>query len=668
MIGQTINPAFSGQMQVRVIGSRSAIELQQQLEANTGPSFQPTLAISFCNDSLLNAGIPSLYKEAGLQVFGSSSREEIAVGRIQRNSVCSMLLDPDPDFFCLSAFLLGEKTSLQLGQSVGRWARDCFEKPALLMLVGGAGFTVHTEQLIQGILNQAPDTPLFGGLASMRQFSGEAFVYDNQAVIRDGIVALALDRNHLDLSGIAISGWMEIGTPKRITRSQGNVVFEIDHQPATRIYEKYFQTNPEQEANEIFALMEYPLQVTRQDQSKVMRVPIDLNQEQGSVSFAGAMPESSLVRFCSPNIVETIRHTVQEIDRFRNRANQNSDAILLFDCAIRSNSFGTYMQREVDLIHRIWQRPMIGFSSWGEVGARHGESCDLHNTTLSLVVLRDVNSVPGELEPGQRLDSDTVDQLLEPSPEQKDLAALREEVTDLRKQKVMLSNFLALHSEDLDRANRELAVEQARSENLLLNVLPSPVAARLKAGEKTIADHYDSVSILFADLVGFTSLSAQKNARDVVKLLNRLFINFDSLAIKYGTEKIKTIGDAYMAVSGLPKKRADHAWRCVRLAQAMLRIMRQYNDRYGTQLDLRIGINSGSVVAGVIGSNKFSYDLWGDTVNVASRMESHGLPGRIHLADSTKILCEGQFRFESRGEIAIKGKGSMQTWLVVQDL
>jgi adenylate cyclase len=204
--------------------------------------------------------------------------------------------------------------------------------------------------------------------------------------------------------------------------------------------------------------------------------------------------------------------------------------------------------------------------------------------------------------------------------------------------------------------------EQEKSEALLLNVLPEEIAARLKAGSRTIADQFDAVSVLFADLVGFTPLSTQLSPTQMVDLLNDIFMQFDALADKYNVEKIRTIGDAYMVASGVPCPRPDHAQALARMALDMCDYVASHPVYEGHPIDFRIGINSGPAVAGVIGRKKFQYDLWGDTVNTASRMESHGTGGRIQISRDTYNLLKDEFICEPRGTVLVKGKGEMETW------
>ena len=195
----------------------------------------------------------------------------------------------------------------------------------------------------------------------------------------------------------------------------------------------------------------------------------------------------------------------------------------------------------------------------------------------------------------------------------------------------------------------------------MLNILPQPIAERLKRGEKNIASHYSDVTILFSDLVGFTDLANNKSASELVSLLNDLFSRFDRRALELGLEKIKTIGDAYMAVAGLPIPRADHATLCADMALGMFDDLAAFNKQFGLTLNIRIGLHSGPVVAGVIGFTKFSYDLWGSTVNIASRMESTSLVGRIQVSPAVRAALDQTFEFEERELIECKGVGKILT-------
>lgn len=203
-----------------------------------------------------------------------------------------------------------------------------------------------------------------------------------------------------------------------------------------------------------------------------------------------------------------------------------------------------------------------------------------------------------------------------------------------------------------------------RAERLLLNVLPRSIAERLKQEPGIIADRLDEVTVLFADMVGSVPLAADANPRDVVNMLNEIFSEFDWLVEQYQLEKIRTVGDAYMVAGGAPAPRPDHAEAVAGLALDMLEVVKAYRTWNGEPIRLRIGIHTGPVVAGVIGQQKFHYDLYGDTVNTASRLESHGVPGAIQVSDETYRRLDNRYEFETRGSIDIKGKGPMTTYFL----
>jgi class 3 adenylate cyclase len=227
-----------------------------------------------------------------------------------------------------------------------------------------------------------------------------------------------------------------------------------------------------------------------------------------------------------------------------------------------------------------------------------------------------------------------------------------------------LRDLDAQRLEQIKKEHELVVAEQEKTEKLLLNILPRPIATRLKGGEKLIADSHQAVTVLFMDLVGFTKLSRTTTAEKLVKMLNAIFSTFDLLVERSGLEKIKTIGDSYMLVSGAPKAREDHAQAAADLALAMIDALAKINRVNQTDLQARIGLNSGPVVAGVIGIRKFTYDLWGDTVNFASRMESSGIAGRVHCSTATAELLGADFELEDRGPIEVKGIGQTHTFFI----
>ncbi|HEX6219937.1 MAG TPA: adenylate/guanylate cyclase domain-containing protein [Acidimicrobiia bacterium] len=218
----------------------------------------------------------------------------------------------------------------------------------------------------------------------------------------------------------------------------------------------------------------------------------------------------------------------------------------------------------------------------------------------------------------------------------------------------------------IEEQNAAIEIERSESERLLLNVLPAAVSKRLRQGENPIADDFPSVTVLFADIVGFTAMTSALNADDVITMLSGLFSTFDDLVAERGLEKIKTIGDAYMVVGGLPDPLPDHAIRVVDLAMAMQ--ASTGSSEHFPGLSLRIGVHSGPVAGGVIGTRKFAYDVWGTTVNIAARLESAGVPGRIQVSEETRRLTRGAFRYEPRGTVELRGIGPRPTYLVAEPL
>jgi adenylate cyclase len=220
-----------------------------------------------------------------------------------------------------------------------------------------------------------------------------------------------------------------------------------------------------------------------------------------------------------------------------------------------------------------------------------------------------------------------------------------------------------------DQEQEYLAIikaEREKSENLLLNLLPAPIAERLKGGENIIADSFEDVTILFADMVNFTPLTTQMRPKALVTLLNDLFCMFDDLVRQHNLEKIRAIGDEFVVAAGLLKPQPNHVEAVADFALDMLKGLGDYNASHDCSLEMRIGIETGSVIAGVIGTTQFSYDLWGDSINTASRMQSHGLSGRIHMTENTYMRLKDKYFCEERGAILVKGKGEMRTYFLCE--
>lgn len=260
-----------------------------------------------------------------------------------------------------------------------------------------------------------------------------------------------------------------------------------------------------------------------------------------------------------------------------------------------------------------------------------------------------------------------VDYITKPFEFEEVLARIENQLTIRNLQRQLKAQNTQLQQEIKERTLVEeaLRVEQKKSERLLLNILPQAIAEQLKQNQGALAERFDEATVLFADLVGFTPLAACVSPLELVGLLNQIFSEFDQLAYRYGLEKIKTIGDAYMVAGGLPVAKPDHAEAIAQMALDMQSAIARFQIKPDEPFQIRIGIHTGPVVAGVIGVAKFSYDLWGDTVNTAARMESHGVVGAIQVTEQTYERLRSQYLFQERGVIPVKGKGEMRTYFLM---
>lgn len=245
------------------------------------------------------------------------------------------------------------------------------------------------------------------------------------------------------------------------------------------------------------------------------------------------------------------------------------------------------------------------------------------------------------------------------------LAAAQAETGQQARQIGAQAQEIAALNELLQIKEAAMAAAQNQADQVLLNILPYPIAQRLKAGEQVIVDSFIDVTVLFADIVGFTHFAANTSPHQVVELLNRVFSLFDIFSEQYAVEKIKTIGDAYMIVSGVPEPREEHTEAIADMALEIQTTIELLAHSLDMAVQVRVGIHTGPAVAGVIGKKKFSYDLWGDTVNTASRLESHGEPGKIHVSEAVYEKLKHAYVFEERGTIQLKGKGAMRTYFLL---
>ncbi len=364
-----------------------SVQSLEQVETNIQEALRqgitPTLAIVFCSVVYPLEKVRKLFTGYNIDLFGASSSGEIANCKAYEGSIAVMLLNIDPNVYKLSVFDAQGMTSYRVGQDLADWATTVYEKPALM--VTSAGLHADGEQIVRGIIDKAGyQVPLFGGLAGDDLRMHETFVFSTSQVISNGVVALAVDRNAIELYGTAVSGWKGIGTPKTITKAEGNVVYMIDNQPALDVYRKYLGVTGSRSDHTLAA--EYPLLLKRDDGSSVLRAAMLVNGDKSMV-YAGTMPEGARVQFSMPPGFEIVEYAIEQLSAF-NKQFSEADAMVLFSCKARHLTLGPVVEDEISAICRMWNVPLVGFFTYGEIGPNATGRCDFHNDTLSLVLIR----------------------------------------------------------------------------------------------------------------------------------------------------------------------------------------------------------------------------------------------------------------------------------------
>jgi hypothetical protein len=325
--------------------------------------------------------LSAVFAKSDIEVFGASASGQITNGEVHEESIAVMLLDISRDAYRLNVFDGEDKTSMQVGQGVAEWAKTVYDDPAIMVM--SAGLRADGEQIVKGIIYAMErQVPLFGGLAADDLRFQETSVFDASQVITNGVVALVFDQNAIELQGIAASGWKGIGTPKTVTKAEGNIVYKIDDETALDTYNKYMKIG-----DDPGLAGEYPLLLIRDDGSSVLRAVMGVNEDK-SIVYAGTVPEGSKVRFSMPPGSEIIEHAIEQMSEF-NQQIPRSDAIVLFSCKARHMALGQMVEDEISAVHKLWKVPLVGFFTYGEIGPVPQGRCDFHNHTLVPVLINE---------------------------------------------------------------------------------------------------------------------------------------------------------------------------------------------------------------------------------------------------------------------------------------
>ncbi|MBE7440162.1 MAG: FIST C-terminal domain-containing protein [Spirochaetales bacterium] len=495
--------------------------------------------------------------------------------------------------------------------------------------------------LLQVISEGRPDLIIAGGAAgkywetlqdgtvAFQLQTGSTFVLGGTKFSQNTVVAAAISGEGLTITVDRNLGWKTIGKKMTVTRAemQGTFcrVYSIDGIPPLDLYRKYFGDRfadglPGSAVEFSFVLERGGLELDV--------IPGTVYPD-GSILYSTAMAEGETIRFGfgDPAIVlEESAHSARRI------AEADPEGLFIYSCATRIRQLSHVTQNELNAFKSI--APSAGFFTFTEFYHFNGRNHTLGKTMTLLGLSESERKEPGQLS----------------------FAADQE---NQRTADALLGIYTMIQT-----MTRELEEAEQQSNKLLLNILPESVAETLKQGRQVIADHFENVSILFADIVGFSRLAGDIAPEALIQLLNTLFSGFDALAEKYHLEKIKTIGDAYFVAGGVPLADETHLRKICSFALEMVNFINEYRKNESSDLNIRVGIHCGPVIAGVLGTRKFSYDLWGDTVNIASRMESHGLPGHVQVTETVKNQLTDLFLFQERGLIDIKGKGVMRTYFL----
>jgi len=374
-------------MKAKSIKGKTTEEIKQALEKSMADGFQPTLAVFLvANDNERN-GVTELLSKKGIQIFGASTGDNFTDGEIESQSIVLLLLDIDPAYFQLAIKGTDEGTIKEIAEQIGRSALKKFKNPAFLVISGG--LAVDGDEIIAGIESACgKGTTIIGGLAADSLKMERTYVFSNDKFFDYGLLTLIFDEEKISLSGVAVGGWKPVGMDRIITKSNGNVVYTIDNEPALDFVSRYAGLKDLDTNNGMNFMISsnFQVQLKREGKHPVMRTPMQANPQDRSIIFAGSLPEGSKVKLCLLPGFEVIEATLNEFNNYKKREPE-PDAIILFSCAGRQITLGPYVSEEIDKIKNIWNAPLAGFFCYGEIGRVDSGQHEFHNMTCSLATL-----------------------------------------------------------------------------------------------------------------------------------------------------------------------------------------------------------------------------------------------------------------------------------------
>lgn len=362
-------------------------DIQVKFEKATADGFAPTLAIVFCSITQDRKALVNFLSEKNVHVFGSTTAGEIMDDEVMEQTAVIMLLDMKRENFRI--FHQESADTYNVSKELGKFAKASFQDPSVIVI--SSGLTIDAELIIKGMQEYNDTIPLFGGLAGDDLTMKASFVFSNNFESSTGLIGLVIDNDKVNVKGLATSGWDNIGIEKTITKSAGNIVYTIDDEPAVDVFVKFFKfTESVDNKAEIIAMnfAQYPLQLKKDNGNIVLRAPMMVDIDSKALIFAGGIPQGSKVKFSVPPGFDLIEKTAERVSSLKTHIS-NADALIMFSCKARHLALGPMTSDEAGKIRSIWDKPLIGFFTYGEIGAANGNVCDFHNEACSMVIMEE---------------------------------------------------------------------------------------------------------------------------------------------------------------------------------------------------------------------------------------------------------------------------------------
>ena len=377
-------------MQSKSIQCQSTAQLKAQIGQSITEQFQPTLALAFCSRNFDLDIVCQIFTENNIDMVGCSTAGEIVNDQLLEDTIAVLLMDMNREYFAIQTVKYEVEKVYSNSLAIGHFAKDKFENPALVVMSGG--ISVDAGKIIAGLkYGIGKEVPIYGGLAADDLEMDKTFAFANNFVTDSGLSILIIDTDKVEVSGLATSGWESFGAVNTITKSEGNMVYSINDEPALDAFKRQFgfDDTPESKENLLLTIQtNYPLQILREDGTTILRTPIVIDEEKRTLILAGGVKQGDQFKFSNSPGFEVIEQTVKEFGFLKNSCPE-ADALVLFSCKGRHGAFGPVLEEEIEGLYNYWEKPMVGFLSYGEIGNTKNGVCEFHNETCSLMVLRE---------------------------------------------------------------------------------------------------------------------------------------------------------------------------------------------------------------------------------------------------------------------------------------